>query len=137
MQVTLKLIDNMKLEARNSENHITYFDGKKEMGADYSAATPMEVMLETLGGCSMMDVIAILKKKRKTIEELNVKIEADRAATHPMVFTKVEVIYSLKSPDTEIIDLEKAVQLSQEKYCSVSAMFRNSGCEVTYNCELV
>lgn len=130
MKVNLKLIGDMKIEGSDSDNNITYFDTKKELGGTESAATPMSVMLQSMVACSIMDVSAILRKKRKTIESLDVEVEGIRAEQHPKVFTNVKLIYKLKSPDASFDDLIRAVELSQTKYCGASALFKAAGCEV-------
>ena len=83
-----------------------------------------------------MDIITILNKQRKTIYDFRVEIEADRAEEHPKVFTNVSLRYIVISPDLKLEDLGKAVHLSHEKYCSVSAMFRAAGCKVDFVCEV-
>lgn len=137
MKVTLRLGGNMRITGVNRKNHETIFDTAPEVGGTDTAATPMEIMLEAMASCSIMDTVSILRKKRKQIDGLEVFVEGTRAEEHPKVFTKVHLIYELKSPDAEMKDLERAVELSQEKYCSASAMFKRSGCEVTTECRLV
>jgi len=88
----------------------------------------MEAVLEALAACSMMDVIGILKKKRKTVVALTASVGADRAESHPKVFTSITISYLLESPDSSLADLEKAVSLSLGTYCSVSAMLKQGGC---------
>jgi putative redox protein len=83
----------------------------------------MEIMLESLGACSMMDVAAIIRKKRKQITKLEAKINAERTEQHPKVFTKVNINITY-SPDAELKDLERAVELSQSTYCSVLLCLR-------------
>lgn len=137
MKVNLKLIGDMKIEGSDEENHITYFDTKASLGGTESAATPMSVLLQAMAACSIMDVSAILRKKRKTIESLNVEVEGIRADEHPKVFTYVKLIYKLKSNDATIDDLIRAVELSQTKYCGASGLFKAAGCEVVAESVLV
>ncbi len=137
MQVNLKLEKKMKITGTNYLGLETIFDTSAKAGGEDSAATPMEIMLESLGACSMMDVAAIIRKKRKQITKLEAKINAERTEQHPKVFTKVNIKYKLTSPDAELKDLERAVELSQSTYCSVSAMFKSSGCEIISECELI
>jgi len=137
MKVNLKLIGDMKIEGKDDENNITYFDSKKELGGTESAATPMSVLLQAMTACSIMDVSAIIRKKRKTIESLDVEVEGIRADQHPKVFTFVKLIYKLKSPDATLEDLIRAVELSQTKYCGASALFKAAGCEVIAESVLV
>lgn len=137
MKVSLELIGNMKFVGRNSDNLETNFGTHAELGGDDSAATPMEIMLEALAACSSMDIVSILRKKRKTIEKFDVFIDGERRDTHPKTFVKVHLKYVLKSPDAEIGDLERAVTLSQTTYCGAAELFRKSGCELTYEMELI
>ncbi|HPI18878.1 MAG TPA: OsmC family protein [Candidatus Kapabacteria bacterium] len=137
MEVNLKLNKKMGISGINDLGLETMFDTHIPEGGENLAPTPMEIMLESLGACSMMDIAAIIRKKRKQITNLEANIIAERAEQHPKVFTKVYVKYRLTSPDAEIKDLERAVELSQTTYCSVSAMFQRSGCEVKWDCELI
>lgn len=136
MQVTLDLDQNMRIKGNDGNEHITMFD-TPAMGGDFEAATPMNVMLQAMGGCSFMDTISILRKKRKDITHLQIKIDGERADEHPKIFKKVHLHYILTSKDAEIGDLERSVELSQDKYCGASAMFKLAGCEVTYSSEIV
>lgn len=131
MKVKLALETKMRIKGSDASSHETYFDTVPEFGGENSAPTPMAVMLQAMGACSYMDVISILNKKRKQIESLEMEIDGIRAESHPKVFTKVHIKYILKSPDTEMKDLERAIDLSQTTYCGASAMFQRSGCQVT------
>lgn len=136
MKAVLKLDRNMRIIGENSEGLQTIFDTHPNVGGENTAPTPMEVMLQSLGACTFMDVLAILRKKRKQIDDLKIYLEAERAKEHPKVFTKVHLIYELKSPDAEQKDLERVIELSQQTYCSVSAMFKRAGCEVSWEAVL-
>ena len=133
MIAKLKLGQGMRLAGYNEKGIITYFDSHKETGGDDSAATPMEVMLQALAGCTAMDVLSMLRKKKKTINDFEIYLNSERASEHPRVFTKVNMTYELTSPDTNYDEFKYIVSLSQDKYCSVSAMFKKSGCEVLWN----
>ena len=137
MKVQLKLESGMRLIGVNSSNLETYFDASVKGGGAGSAATPMEILVESMAACSMIDVLSILRKKRKEISDLKIEIDAERAETHPMVFTKVHLKFILTSPDAEIGDLNRAIELSQTTYCGASAMFQRSGCEVTWSSEII
>jgi putative redox protein len=132
MKATIKLEKGMRFVGENEGGLKTYFDSHSQFGGEESAATPMEVMLQSLGSCTVMDVLSMLRKRRKTIDGFNVYLEAERADEHPKVYTSVKLIYELISPDAKIEELDHAVNLSQEKYCGASEMFRKSGCEVTW-----
>lgn len=137
MKVSLNLDKNMRIIGTNSSSMQTVFDTYPEFGGDNSAPTPMEILLQAIGACSFMDVITILKKKKKEIKHLKIDISGDRADIHPRVFTNVHLIYELNSPDAEMKDLIRAIELSQKTYCGVSAMFQRSGCEVTWEAKII
>lgn len=137
MKVKVSLDRNMRLIATDKKNHETIFDTVEAVGGEDTASTPMIIMLESLAACSSMDVISILRKKRKQVDEFWVDVEGERSEQHPKVFTKVLMIYNLKSPDAEEGDLKRSVELSQDKYCGASAMFKASGCEVNYSLNLI
>lgn len=83
---------------------------------------PKGLLLAGLGGCTSMDVVSILEKMRVPFEGLAVEVSADQSEDHPKVFTAIRVTYRFKGRDLPMDKLERAVQLSQEKYCGVSAM---------------
>lgn len=132
MKATVKLEKGMRLVGENESGLKTFFDSHSKFGGEESAATPMEVILQALGGCTSMDVLSMLRKRRKTIDGFNVYIEGERAEEHPKVFTNVKIVYELISPDAKIEELDNVVNLSQEKYCGASEMFKKSGCKVIW-----
>lgn len=137
MKAILTLEKNMKLVGENPKGLKTVFDTVASVGGDDSAATPMEIMLQSLAGCTAMDVISILRKKRKQIDKFWVAVEGERGDQHPKMFTKVHLIYNLISPNAEKHDLMRSVELSQDKYCGASAMFKAAGCDVSYEIKVI
>jgi putative redox protein len=121
----------------NDKGQKTRFDAIMDFSGPAKYASPMDTVLEALGACSMMDIIAIIKKMRKELTMLEADLEAVRAEEHPKVFTLIHLRYRMKSPDSTLAELEKAAGLSMEKYCSVAAMLRSSGCKITWSSELV
>ncbi len=93
-------------------------------GADGSAAgaRPKALVLAGLGGCTGVDVVSILDKMRVPFEGLSVEVQAEESSDHPKVFTRIHLRYRFKGRDLPLDKLQRAVQLSQEKYCGVSAM---------------
>jgi putative redox protein len=132
MNATVTYTGTMPLRGLDEKGRETLFDTSPEFHGDDSAASPMAVLLEALASCSMMDVISILKKKRHDIRSLTASLEALRAETHPKVFTSITIRYDLSSSDCTLAELEKAVALSIDKYCPVAAMFRDSGCAISW-----
>lgn len=132
MNVKIEFDRKMRFIGKNSLSLETVFDTHPSAGGEDTAGAPMEIMLQALGACSAMDVISIIRKKRKEILKFNIFIEAEQNDNHPKYFTKTHLIYELTSGDAEQSELDKAIELSQKNYCSVSAMFQRSGCVVTY-----
>jgi putative redox protein len=93
-----------------------------EVGGDDDGARPMELFLMGLGGCTGMDVISILQKKKQQVTFFDVRIHADRATEHPKIFTAIEIEYIVGGVDIDRVAVERAVQLSAEKYCPAQAM---------------
>ncbi len=136
MKANLKLDRNMRIIGTNEKGLETTFDTSPKVGGEDTAATPMEIMLQSVAACSFMDTISILRKKRKTINDLQIDIEGERTEEHPKVFKTIVLKYTLVSPDAELNDLERAVELSQDKYCGASAMMKLAGANVSYKVEL-
>jgi putative redox protein len=137
MKIELELVKNMHFVGISPDEHKTHFDALPESGGENIAPRPMEIMLQALAACTSMDVVAIVRKKRKTVEAFKAIIDGERRDNHPKVFTKVHIKYILKSPDAELKDIERAVELSQTTYCPAIAMFKAAGCEVSSEFELI
>lgn len=92
------------------------------VGGDNDGFRPLELMLISLAGCTAMDVISILRKKKTEVDVFEVKVSATRADQHPMVFESAEIEYILKGKEIERTAVERAVELSETKYCPAQAM---------------
>ena len=115
----------MKFDTEVNGHHII-LDAAEDVGGENAGPRPKALMLSALAGCTGMDVISILKKMKLEPEYFNIKIEADLTEEHPKVYSKVHIIYEFKGKDMEIEKLQKAIELSQEKYCGVSAMYKKA-----------
>lgn len=98
--------------------------GKAELGGEN--IRPMEMILASLAGCTGVDIVNILKKKRVNFSDLQIKVSGTRADTHPKVYTDIYVSYLIWGEDIKEKDIEKAIHLSEDKYCSVSAMLKST-----------
>jgi len=87
-----------------------------------AAPSPMELLLVALGGCTGADVISILEKKRQRVTGYNIEVRAERRAEHPRIYTRIEVVHSVRGHAIDPKAVQHAVELSETKYCSVSAM---------------
>jgi putative redox protein len=136
-KATLNLDDGaMRLVGKNETGNVTAFDVTSENGGNGSAASPMEVFLQSAAACSGMDILSIIRKKRKTVTDLRIEIEGERAEEHPHIYTSIAVKYILVSPDATEGDLTRACELSQDQYCSAFAMIKRSGCAVSWTSEI-
>ncbi len=100
------------------------------------AQSPMELLLSAISGCASVDVVDIMRKKRRTVDGLTVEVEADRRdEPFPRIFTAIRLRFVLRSPDATDKELEQAVRLSMDKYCSVSGMLREAA-EIIYTWEI-
>jgi len=102
--------------------------GQAEMGSGRASEvlSPMEMVLAALAGCTGVDIVSILKKKRVDLQDCQVNVRAARADEHPKVYTKCHVEYLFWGENIKEKDVEQAIQLSEEKYCSVSAMMKTT-----------
>jgi putative redox protein len=101
-------------------------DTSIEHGGTNSGPTPMELVLTGLGGCTAMDVITILHKKKQDVTNFEIYLHADRATDHPMVFTDITVEFVVTGRNIDEVAVNRAVELSETKYCSVNAMLRKT-----------
>ena len=125
-EIFLKQLKGNTFAAKAGSNHWVMMDTKAEGGGNDGASTPKDLVLMALAGCTSMDVIPILKKKKSPVigYECNVKgIERDE---HPKIFTEIHVEYIFYGDDIKPEDVERAIELSTTKYCSVSAILSAS-----------
>jgi len=113
--------DGMRFVYESGTGHGLVTDAPKEVGGRDTAATPMELVLLGLIGCTGVDVASILTRMKEPLEDLKVSVEADRADEHPRVYTKIHIFYEFKG-NLNVKKVERAIRLSEDKYCSVSAM---------------
>jgi len=136
MKATLKWDSALRFIGTNEKGHETVFDTSKKGGGLDSAASPMETVLEALAACTAMDIIPILQKRRKTVTDFWVDLNAERADMPPKVFTRIEMVIHVVSPDANQSELDHALELSHSVYCSVSSMLSRSGCRIEAKAKL-
>lgn len=133
--VSLKWIENMQFQA-DVEGHKINLDIEVENGGDNHGAKPKPLMMVSLGGCTGIDVVSILKKMKVEVESFNILIEAEMTEEHPKVYKSMHVIYEFKGKDLPFDKIERAVELSREKYCGVSAMYKKAF-DMTYEIKIL
>jgi putative redox protein len=138
MSTTAKVswVDGALFVAEAGSGHTITMDGAADIGGRNLASRPMEVMLMGLGGCTAIDVVSMLKKQRQDIESVEIAMAAERADDHPKVFVSVKLTYTVRGRKLNRALVERAVSLSDEKYCSATAMFKKTA-QVTHETVLV
>ena len=126
----------MSFVGESGSGHSIVMDGAPDSGGRNLAARPMEMVLMGMGGCTAFDVVMILKKARQPIEDCIIELSAERAEEVPKVFTKIHVHYIVKGKGLSEKQVEKAIHLTAEKYCSVSIMLAQSA-EITHDFEII
>ncbi len=122
----LKQVDGITFAARTDSNHWVIMDGPEAFGGSNAGSRPKELLLFALGGCTSSDVISILRKKRVPVEDYRMLITANMAEEHPQVFTDIHLKFIFYGQGINPADVERAIELSSTKYCSVSAMLRGN-----------
>ena len=122
-EVKVSWLENMAFEA-DVNGHKIILDAAAEVGGENRGPRPKPFMLTALAGCTGMDVVSILKKMRVELDNFNVIVEGDLTEEHPKQFFKMNVIYEFTGTDLPLEKLQKAVSLSEDRYCGVSAMYR-------------
>jgi putative redox protein len=122
----VKQIQGMTFAAKADSNHWVAMDGPDELGGSNAGSRPKELILMALGGCTGSDVVAIMKKKRVNMKAFQINLAASTAEEHPQVFTDIHVEYVFTGEGINPADVERAIELSTTKYCSVSAMLKAS-----------
>jgi putative redox protein len=126
MKAIVKQIKGCSFIGKADSNHWVAIDTPKETCGSDAASHPMELVLLALGGCSGADVVSILEKKKVSLKGFEINIDAERAEHDPMVYTKIHLEYMFYGQNIEPKHVERAITLSQEKYCSISAMLKPS-----------
>jgi putative redox protein len=119
---SVRWVDGLVFETQTDSGHRGYLDSFPKEGETSKGPTPMELILVAVAGCTGMDIVDILRKKRLDIKGLEVQVTGTRAETYPMIYTELDVVYRVRGKDIPASAVEQAVKLSEEKYCSVGIM---------------
>ncbi|OHC74854.1 MAG: peroxiredoxin [Rhodospirillales bacterium RIFCSPLOWO2_12_FULL_58_28] len=136
MKVRIKWVQDRTFLGESGSGHSVVMDGAPEAGGRNLGVRPMEMVLLGLGGCTCFDVIDILQKSRQPVKDCVVEIDSERSESHPRVFTRIHVHFIVSGRGLSPDKVERAVNLSAEKYCSVSMML-NKTAEITHDFEVI
>ena len=122
MKARVKLLEGMTFVAESGSGHAVVVDSSADVGGKNLGARPMELVLMGTGACSAIDVIHILRKARLSVTDCVVELDAERATEDPKVFTRIRFHFVITGKALTSAQVERAIKLSKDKYCSASAM---------------
>jgi len=135
MKARVKWIEGVAMLGESGSGHGLVMDGPPDLGGRNLGVRPMEMLLLGMGGCTQFDVLLILRRSRQDVTDCVVELEAERAESDPKVFTRIHAHFIITGRDLSRRHVERAIQLSAEKYCSASIMLGASA-EVTHDFEI-
>jgi putative redox protein len=135
MKATVNWLGNVRFAARAGSGHTVLMDGPPEEGGENLGIRPMEMVLAGLGGCAAFDVVTILRKARQDVTACRAELEAQRADEPPKVFTRIHIHFVVTGRNIKESQLERAIELSADKYCSASIMLGKTA-EITHSYEI-
>ncbi len=136
--IVVKNVDGLTFVGRGKTKHWVALDGPETFGGSDAGTRPMELFLISLAGCTGADVASLLRKMRVKYDKFEVYVDSERAEEHPKVYTKIDLKYKFwgKGLEDQKDKIEKSINRSQEKYCSVSAMIRAADIPINHTYEL-
>ena len=136
MKAQVSLRSDVCFEAVTGTGHTIIMDGPEQSGGKNQGGRPMEMLLIGMGGCTAYDVVTILRKARQQPDDCVIEITSERADEPPKVFTKIHLHYKLTGKDLQTAKVERAINLSTEKYCSATIMLAKTA-DVTHSYEII
>lgn len=136
MKVRVKWVEDVCFMAETESGHAFVMDGAPEGGGRNLGPRPMETVLAGTGGCTAYDVMTILRKSRQPVKHCEVQIEAERAPQDPKVFTRIHFHFVISGSGVKKEQVERAIHLSAEKYCSASIMLAKTAA-ISHDYEIV
>jgi putative redox protein len=135
LKARITLVEGMTFVAESGSGHAVVVDAAPDVGGKNVGARPMELVLMGTGACSAIDVVHILRKARQDVRDCVVELEAERAAADPKVFTHIRFHYIVTGKELVAAQVERAINLSKDKYCSATAMLARTA-EIRVDFEL-
>lgn len=136
MKITINHLNDLHMEAQNEEGGLIRMDGTTEIGGLEGGFSPMQLLLAGVGGCSAIDIIGILKKQKQNLQDLKVEVDGDRQSKGTFSeFTTIHINY-IFTGDLDENKVERAINLSLDKYCSVTKTLEKTS-EITHSFEII
>lgn len=137
MKVRIKWVEDVMFVAESGTGHAIVLDGAPESGGRNMGMRPMELMALGVGSCSSYDVVTILKKARQQITSCEAEVTAQRVDATPAVFESIHLHFKVSGTELSEKQVERAIELSADKYCSASIMLKNAGVKITHDFEII
>ena len=137
MSARIKWVENVMFVAESGTGHAIVLDGAAESGGKNLGMRPMELMALGVGSCSSYDVVTILKKARQKSTSCEAEISSKRVDSTPAVFESIHLHFKVAGSELSEKQVERAIELSADKYCSASIMLKNAGVVVTHDFEII
>ena len=135
MKARVKWVEEVTFIGESGSGHAIVMDGPPDHGGRNLGVRPMEMLLLGMGGCTAFDVMLILKRGRQAVDDCEVELSAERADTEPKVFTRIHVHFIVTGRGLSEKHVQRAVELSAEKYCSASIMLGKTA-EISHDYEI-
>lgn len=136
MKATIKWVDGVSFVGEAESGHAVVIDGPPDAGGRNIGMRPMEMVLVGMGACTAFDVVSILQKARQPVTDCRVELSAERAAEIPKVFTDIHVHFKVTGHGLKSAQVERAINLSAEKYCSATIMIGKTA-RITHDYEII
>ena len=136
MQATVRLKEDDSLQGVTESGHQVVMDRSPDVGGQNLGSRPMEMLLLGLGGCTIIDVVLILRKARQAFTDIRVEIDAERAGEGPKVFTRIHLHFVVAGKQLDPQRVDRAISLSAQKYCSATKML-DSVAQITHDFEIL
>jgi len=137
LKAQITWLEGASFVAESGSGHAVVLDGPPENGGRNIGIRPMEMVLLGVGGCTAFDVVMILQKARQKVSKCNVSLKAVRSDSVPKVFSKIHIHFAISGVDLVERQVQRAVELSAEKYCSASIMLSRAGVEISHDFEII
>ncbi len=135
-KATIKYSGGMQFIAVADSGHAVVMDGPPSVGGNNSGASPMELLLMGTGGCSGMDVISVLQKKKQHVTSLEIHVIGEKADEHPKKYTAITIEFVITGKNISEEAVKRSVQLSMDKYCSVKASLEGTA-QISYSYKII
>lgn len=136
MKINIERIGNKGFSAHSESGHTVVMDAAPSVGGENKGPRPMELLLMGLGGCTAIDVTMILEKAKQDLKSCRIEVTGERAETEPKVFTDIHVHFIIEGSNINPKRVQKAINLSAEKYCSASIMLGQMA-KITHDFEII